>query len=508
MQLNEQSAQSSGQLPVVGRTPAKSRSFARYGWIFSAIGVLFLVNAFIGYRAQLTSGQNMEEIVAANGNLLRLRRVQLLIRDAETGQRGYILTGERSYRIPYDVALSELDAALADLDRSLRSARIPDTLREDFARAIGTKGDALSSTLAFAEQNGFSAAERIMEEDNGQRYMDDIRDSGQAINDELIESIIEAQSAFRRSNNQSRVTLLVSVIASVLLLAGFLYLLRVDFRHKEVVHRLLHTQATQLEETVLDRTRELEQLNEQYKNSNQELESFAYVVSHDLQEPLRKIQAFGDRLATRYGSLLDETAQDYIARMRQAALRMSTLLTDLLEFSRVNTRGLKLVEIDLNEKFKNVVDDLEIGIAQAEARVTAESLPTVRADAVQMRQLFQNLVANGIKFRRPGVTAELHVSGRVLEAGSEPIAELTFSDNGIGFDEKYRERIFVPFQRLHDRNEFPGSGMGLAICRRICERHGGSIAVRSIPGVGSNFIVRLPLDPVIVEPSTNARSDA
>ena len=279
---------------------SKSQSFKRYGWIFAAIAMLFVVNAFIGYGAQLSSNENMQAIVDANSNLIRLRRVQLLIRDAETGQRGFILTQEQSYRIPYDVALMELNDALEDLDANLRASGMSESLLAVFYDAIDAKRRELASTLAFAENNDFLAAERIIEEDAGQRYMDNIRDAGRAINDEIVISIIDAQAAFRQSSNRSRVALLVAVLASMLLLAGFLYLLRVDIRQKADMNRLLGEQNLALERTVRSRTRELEELNEQYRSSNEELESFAYVVSHDLQEPLRKIQAFGDRLSTKY----------------------------------------------------------------------------------------------------------------------------------------------------------------------------------------------------------------
>ena len=475
--------------------PTQHTSFVRYSWVFSAIAALFLVNAFIGYRAQLAADENMQAVVDANGNLLRLRRIQLLILNAETGQRGFILTQESAYRIPYDAALIELDTALASLDESLRETDVPTELRAAFNAAIAAKRGELESTLAYAQANDFAAAERIMEADAGQQYMDDIRDSGQAINDELVTSIIEAQDAFRRSNNQSRVTLMVSVIASVLLLAGFLYLLRVDFRHRENMHRVLEQHAGELEHTVRARTAELESLNERYRSSNEELESFAYVVSHDLQEPLRKIQAFGDRLATRYEDALDEGALDYISRMRNAASRMSTLLNDLLEFSRVNTRGLKLVDVDLNRKLVNVLDDLEVTISNSKALVTADEMPTIRADAVQMRQLFQNLIANAIKFSDPQTRPEVRISCTVSDDADAPSVELRFADNGIGFDEEYKDRIFTPFQRLHQRGEYPGTGIGLAICRRICERHGGGIDVSSEPGVGSTFVATLALNP-------------
>jgi signal transduction histidine kinase len=182
--------------------------------------------------------------------------------------------------------------------------------------------------------------------------------------------------------------------------------------------------------------------------------------------------------------------------MRLAAGRMSTLLSDLLDFSRVNTRGLKLTDIDLSEKIANVLDDIETAIERTGANISiVEPLPKIRADAIQMRQLFQNLITNAIKFQAPGSTAAVEIRGELVDIDGDKYARLVIADNGIGFEERYLDRIFAPFQRLHDRAEFAGTGIGLAICRRICERHGGSISATSELGRGSEFTVTLAVNP-------------
>lgn len=232
------------------------------------------------------------------------------------------------------------------------------------------------------------------------------------------------------------------------------------------------------------------------ERSNRELQDFASVASHDLQEPLRKIQAFSDRLKARSSEGLDETGRDYLDRMQNAAARMQTLVNDLLTFSRVTTRAQPFVPTDLARVAGEVLSDLETRIEQTGGRVEVAALPVIEADATQMRQLFQNLIANALKFRRPDAPSVVQVYG---ERDGDWL-RLCVADNGIGFDEKYLDRIFTIFQRLHGREEYEGTGVGLAVCRKIAHRHGGSITARSQPGQGATFIVTLPVRQV--QPST------
>ncbi|MCF2148257.1 PAS domain-containing protein [Desmonostoc muscorum LEGE 12446] len=234
--------------------------------------------------------------------------------------------------------------------------------------------------------------------------------------------------------------------------------------------------------------------------SNKELQEFAFVASHDLQEPLRKIKTFGDRLKATCGDALTEQGRDYLERMQNAATRMQTLVEDLLTLSRVTTRAQPFVTVNLANIAQEVLSDLEVYVQQTGASIEIGELPTIKADPLQMRQLLQNLIGNALKFHRPQVPPAIKIYGNILNnqanniSNDSHICQIVVEDNGIGFEEKYLDRIFNVFQRLHSNTEYNGTGIGLAICRKITERHHGTIAAQSQPGQGSKFFVTLSVN--------------
>ncbi len=238
-----------------------------------------------------------------------------------------------------------------------------------------------------------------------------------------------------------------------------------------------------------NQTIQLEATRRKLEKSNKELEQFAYVASHDLQEPLRKIIAFGDLLKEETEAGLSDDAKDYLRRMKNASFRMRNLIEGLLQYSRLSTRAAPFEDVDLKSVLDDVLSTLELTIQETGAIIDIGHLPHIKADRMQIEQLFQNLLTNAIKFRRENEKPHISITSWPQQSGW---VEISVKDNGIGFDQKYTERIFNPFQRLHQLGKFEGSGIGLSICKKIAERHGGKINVHSTPGEGTTFVIQLP----------------
>lgn len=254
------------------------------------------------------------------------------------------------------------------------------------------------------------------------------------------------------------------------------------------------TESRKIEESLKNKVDEL-------NNSNKGLEEFAYVASHDMQEPLRKITTFSSRLLEKYGEQLEEEGKMYLTRMVASAENMRTLINDLLDFSRISNTSQPFETVDLNGILKNVQNDLELKIEETETTIVAEHLPSIKAIRSQMQQLFNNIISNAIKFHQPDTAPIIKLSvsqlapeeqvQRMLAEGS--YCKIEIADNGIGFEQEFAQRIFQVFQRLHGKSEYPGTGIGLAICKKIVEHHKGTLYAEGRPGEGATFTIILPL---------------
>jgi signal transduction histidine kinase len=468
---------------------------------FLVLVAAVIANAVIAYQATLQMIGNQRLVAHTQEVLLELAATLSAVQDAETGQRGFLITGSETYLEPYHQAIGAVDGRLRRLGGLVEDNPRQRERLNQLAPVIASRLEILRQNLVIRQTQGAEAARQLVATGRGKREMDRARALIAAMSAQ--ERALLKERAARSEKSGRRALLTFSLANCVLLLLASLafVLVRQHFRERARTEALLLQARAELEQRVQERTAELAQANRQLnaftqdlKRSNRELQDFAFVASHDLQEPLRKIQAFGDRLKTKHGAALNEEARDYLARMQAAAQRMHTLINDLLTFSRVTSRALPFEPVDLGRVAHEVLSDLEVRAQQVQAQVEIAELPTVDADPLQMRQLFQNLIANALKFHRAGVPPVLRIAAAEAQGDDgAPAVQLSFEDNGIGFDLKYLDRIFTPFQRLHGRGEYEGTGIGLAVCRRIVERHGGSITARSQEGSGTVFLVVLPL---------------
>ncbi|RZS79418.1 phospho-acceptor domain-containing protein [Motilibacter rhizosphaerae] len=465
--------------------------------------------------------------------------------DAETAIRGYALTGDPATLQPLDELQSP--RLKQESAASLRIVRREPELSAAYDRA------AAAARTWYAE---WAAPVQAQIRASGARAVTDASIlQGKALFDRLRAAYQDYIAALRRHRDTARDhlqtetnLLFVAVVVSLLIAAGlavaiWVFLLRwvvrpldrlaaetrtvrsgdfdhvvrvegppeveqlgadVDAMRQGLVATLAQVRSAS-DEVEAARTM-LERQAEDLARSNRDLEQFAYVASHDLQEPLRKVASFCQLLQKRYGGQLDERADQYIEFAVDGAKRMQALINDLLAFSRVGRFSPGQAEVPLDACFRSAVHNLELAIEDAGAVVTADALPVVHGEAALLTQLLQNLVGNAVKFRKPGGVPHVHVSGR--QVGDE--WEVSVADDGIGIEPQYAERVFVIFQRLHAKDAYEGTGIGLALCRKIVEFHGGRIWIDADVADGTTIRFTLPVqarpEPVPVEPLVAAGS--
>ncbi|MFN0120645.1 MAG: sensor histidine kinase [Blastocatellia bacterium] len=470
---------------------------------FLLVLLVALVNALLAFDAQQRLDRAMEAAIRTHDTITGTTKLLEDLLKAETGQRGYIITGAREFLLPEQNIRKSITQSLNHLAQLLERDPESSQLMARVTPLAQRKIEELQMTIDMQESGQDEAVRAAVLSRLSQNLMEEIRVLLRQV-EQQQRAIRDQQLALRRKLSR-RLTLTIVMGASLtMVFIGIAFSLeRREIRNAAAARAALEQANVQLEIRVAERTAQYIQANRELSRSNRELEDFAFVASHDLQEPLRKIQAFGDLLKQDYGAALGAEGLDFIQRMQNASIRMDRLIRDLLTFSRITTRIRPFQRVSLGNIAEEVVSDLETRLRQTGGRVEIRDLPDIEADPLQIRQLLQNLVGNALKFHRPGVPPVVTISGSCPPvetteeaqhgvAATPPMWEITVTDNGIGFDEKYLDRIFTPFQRLHGKNEYEGTGMGLAICRKVAERHGGSITARSQPGAGSVFIISLP----------------
>lgn len=428
-----------------------------------------------------------------------LQEIHVSILTAESGQRGFLLTKDIKYLQHYENATIHISFLWAQAQELIQEGDIQFDNLSTFFEIMSHKLAELESTITAAKNNDFAGAVSTVNKDEGRALYAQLRVMFDNMQETEATERAKQIAELKLATAESQRNIIISFFTSILLVVGLLVLARANLLSQKERRADIESQNIKLKSAVEERTKELSLFSDELARSNRELEDFAFVASHDLQEPLRKIMAFGDRLSA--SDNLEPKQQDYLERMRGAASRMSTLISDLLEFSRVTTRGKPFQFVDLKFVMVSSIDDLNILIDETNAQVTFDELPSINADPTQMQQLFFNLISNAIKFSSEQKHPEVTITATKIQQPEDVEVEdlddwykFTIKDNGIGFDQEHAEKIFAPFQRLHSRQEFKGTGIGLAICRRIVERHNGVIRAFGKVNEGATFEICLPAE--------------
>ena len=430
--------------------------------------------------------------------------------EAESGQRGFLLTHDSLFYHQYTAALPKIKQELNNIafltqDNLERRATL-----QDLAATIDLRVQLLDSVLQYERMKPDDKTGLVQLLERGRV----VRDSSK----QLSKTIVEAEDRLLRERTLEKesiaaltpiVVLVFSVLAILLVIFAYVKIrretyLRIKAQISEATSRRMQLESQQLnqilESKVNERTAELQQKNIALVNMNDELLSFNYVASHDLQEPLRKIQAFSGRIMDGEENFSD-TTRDYFGRIINAASRMQKLLEALISYSRANNSEQDFVEIDLNVLLEDVKSDIREMIEEKKAIIENKGLPTLKMIPTQCHQLFLNLISNAIKYSSPESSPKVTISSQLVrvEDIKKPVYlhhqsywKITVDDNGIGFESQYEDKIFELFQRLHGKNEFEGTGIGLAICRKIAQNHNGYIFAEGKPKKGATFFIYFP----------------
>ncbi|MEU8589488.1 ATP-binding protein [Streptomyces sp. NPDC048664] len=511
-----------------GQRTARPRAAANWTtrrWLRVGVTVAFAVLALLGGLgawAMARSATITSDLVDTRSPALTNSvRLETALVNQETGIRGYGLTGQKQFLQPYQQGVKDEKAAADRLGRLLVGDRPALADLHTVLDRAGAWQRRIAAPIAAARPGAPvpSAGDRSA---RGKADFDRLRQAMTTQQSHLLDARRNAVGDLERAQ-KLRDWIFIAIAAVIILLAAVVSeglrrgvtgpltrlsadagrVTRGDFAHRITASgpadlRTLGTDIESMRRRLADELALSEQrrqlLDEQavdLKRSNEELEQFAYIASHDLQEPLRKVSSFTQLLQRRYRGQLDDRADQYISYAVDGANRMQVLINDLLAFSRIGRVHNALDPVDLHTVLDKTLDTLSISIEEAGARITREDLPTVAGDTTQLGMLWQNLISNAIKFRAPERTPEIHIGVRQ----GDGLWQFTVTDNGIGIEPEYADRVFVIFQRLHTKDRYPGSGIGLAMCKKIVEHHGGTIRVEPTAEPGTRIAFTLPDTP-------------
>lgn len=444
------------------------------------------------YQSAVMWVSHTRDVLAASETL------QLLLTEVESNQRGYLLSRESDFLNRYELGLPRVRREV-DVLRQLTIDNL--SQQSNVARLSVAVDRRLSVLDDFLFQ--YKIKPQAVDIPLRLRLGVDTMAAIHQICDQIKREETRLLSLRRKEQRDIAVTVAavfaIGTAVTVFLLLGASKLINRYADERDRSEADLKELNADLEMRVTERTAELTALNEKLSRSNQDLTQFAYVASHDLQEPLRTVASYAGLLARRYQGKLDDQADRYINFVVSGAKRMQALVQDLLTYSRTGTQSLQFERVELEEIIDEVRDSLRLALAEKHAQLSVDDLPAVSADRKKLGQVFQNLIANALKFTKPTTDPQVHVGVRREQSHWL----FWVSDNGIGFEAAYAERIFGIFQRLHSVGTYAGTGMGLAICKRVIEAHGGRIWAESVVDVGSKFCFTLP----VMEGKTSAASN-
>jgi signal transduction histidine kinase len=470
----------------------KTRTQSYVFWL----GLIPLLLAAASWRIYSRYSECLNSVAYAREVLQRTNNLLAAVTGAETGQRGFLLTGKDVYLQPFLDSERSIERELKQFTPVLLAeGNDPETVKR-LDRLILDKLEELRTTVRLRQTAGRQPALDLVETDLGQRNMTSIRQIMTLLQNHE-QALLRGRQETLRQLRAKVVALFACGILTSFLLVGLVYRANRRFLlEQEKKENQLNQINAELEQRVQDRTfqlelrtTELELRTQELQQSNADLESFAFVASHDLQEPLRMISAFGALLHRQYHQKLDKQADEFIEFMVNSAQHMQLLIDDLLQYARIGNQEVKEEQFLLREALEAACEPLQEKIAEAGAALEAVDLPLVWGNRQMLAQVFSELIGNSLKFGRPGQKPTITISATPHNATSWKIA---VQDNGIGFDPQYRDVIFRMFQTLHSKAKYPGTGVGLAICKRIVEQHGGKLWVESFPGTGSTFYFTLP----------------
>jgi|HubBroStandDraft_6_1064221.scaffolds.fasta_scaffold04923_5 signal transduction histidine kinase len=456
----------------------KNKVLAGFG---TALAILILVGV-LSYRNMVQSDEDRRWVTHTHQVLEKMDAVVTDLLNAETGERGFILTGEASFLEPYNEAFAHVYGDVKELRRLTSDNPVQQRNLDRVEPLISERLVMFQERVELRRREGLISGAEIVRQGPGKQHMDRIRAQLGEMKEEENRLMILRTAAVTKSSRNTTIVIVSGEVLALLFLSVAAIVVGQEMGQRRRAEEEVLILNVDLEKRVAERTAELDERASDLARSNSELQQFAYVASHDLQEPLRMVASFTQLLAKRYEDKLDDDARDFINYAVDGATRMQTLISDLLNYSRVGTQGKPLVPTDSDALFRRVLDTLQFSIKESNAVIVSDPLPMVLADPQQLGQLFQNLLTNAIKFR-----GEQAPNIRILTERNGNDWKISVRDNGIGISPEHTDRIFIIFQRLHTKTEYPGTGIGLAICKKIVERHGGRIWFEPSPGGGTTF---------------------